>query len=100
MLRPPSPSAANGDITIQGAGVGVTIIKDAVQSGKLVQWSLAPGFTSRLTGIEFQDGGRTTAINAPRGILHVDGSNTNGSTFRMDHCKWNGNLNGPLVFDT
>jgi hypothetical protein len=86
-------------ITLQGGGVGSTIVRDAVQSGQLIHWSLVAGFTSRLTGIEFQDGGRTTANNAPAGILRVDGSNTNGSMFRMDHCKWN-NLNGAPVFDT
>jgi hypothetical protein len=86
-------------ITIQGAGVGVTIIKDAVQSGQLISWSLAAGLPSRLTGIEFQDGGRSTTANAPGGILRVDGSNTDGSSFRWDHCKWN-DLNGFLVFDT
>src|SRR5438067_2013866 len=86
-------------ITIQGAGVGATIIKDSVQSGQLIRWTLAPGYPSRLTGIEFQDGGRVNTIDAPGGVLHVDGSNTNGSTFRFDHCKWN-NLNGSTVFDT
>jgi hypothetical protein len=86
-------------ITIQGAGVGATIIKDSVQSGQLIRWALAAGYPSRLTGIEFQDGGRVNTIDAPGGILHVDGSNTNGSTFRFDHCKWN-NLNGSTVFDT
>ena len=86
-------------ITLQGAGVSSTIVRDAVQSGQLIQWSLAAGLPSRLTGIEFQDGGRINTITAPGGILHVDGSNTNGSTFRFDHSKWN-NLNGPTVFDT
>jgi hypothetical protein len=86
-------------IMLQGAGVGSTIIKDAVQSGQLIVWSLPAGLPSRLTGIEFQDGGRINRTNAPGGILHVDGLNTNGSTFRFDHCKWN-NLNGPTVFDT
>ena len=86
-------------ITIQGASVGATIIKDSVQSGQLIRWTLAAGYPSRLTGIEFQDGGRVNTIDAPGGILHVDGSNTNGSTFRFDHCKWN-NLNGSTVFDT
>ena len=86
-------------ITIQGASVGATIIKDSVQSGQLIRWTLAAGYPSRLTGIEFQDGGRVNTIDAPGGILHVDGSNTNASTFRFDHCKWN-NLNGSTVFDT
>jgi FG-GAP-like repeat len=86
-------------ITLQGAGVGSTIVRDAVQSGQLIHWSLVAGFTSRLTGMEFQDGGRIHEAFAPGGILHVDGSNTNDSKFRMDNCKWN-NLNGAPVFDT
>jgi hypothetical protein len=86
-------------ITIQGAGVGVTIIKDSVQNGRLIDWTLVAGLPSRLTGIEFQDGGRVATALAPGGILHVDGSNTDGSTFRWDHCKWN-NLNGFPVMDT
>jgi FG-GAP-like repeat len=86
-------------ITLQGAGVGVTIIKDAVQSGQLIQWTLVAGATARLTGVEFEDGGRINRAMAPNGILHVDGSNTNGSQFRWDHCKW-ANMNGYPVLDT
>src|SRR5262245_28226967 len=86
-------------ITIQGAGAGVTIIKDGVQSGQLIVWSLVGGLSSRLTGIEFEDGGRLKTADAPGGILRVEGSNTDGSSFRWDHCKWN-DLNGFPVFDT
>src|SRR5436190_5073963 len=83
-------------VVLQGAGVGSTIIKDAVQSGQLLEVTLAAGNLTRITGIEFQDGGRTNRESA---ILRVVGSNTNGSKFRFDHCKWN-NLNGASVFDT
>jgi len=83
-------------ITLQGAGVGNTIVRDAGQSDSLIDWTLAAGFVSRLTGIEFQDGGRAT--NRP-GIFYVSGSNTNGSQFRMDHCNLNA-LNGFPSFDT
>jgi hypothetical protein len=83
-------------ITLQGAGVGTTVIMDSVQSGQLIQVTLAAGNLTRITGIEFQDGGRT---NRQIDILRVVGSNTNGSKFRLDHCKWN-NLNGASVFDT
>jgi len=89
----------NKAVTLQGAGAGVTIIKDAVQSGQLIRWSLPGRHPSRLTGIEFQDGGRTKEAAAPGGILRVEGSNTNGATFRWDNSKWN-NLNGVPVFDT
>ena len=86
-------------VTLQGAGVGQTVVKDGVQNGSLIQWSLAAGQLSRLTGIEFQDGGRVATQAAPAGIIRVDGSNTDGSKFRWDHCKWN-NLNGFPVLDT
>ena len=84
-------------ITLQGAGVGKTIIKDAVQSGPLLDCSLATGNLTRITGIEFQDGGRSGKELG--GILKVTGSNTNGSQFRMDHCQF-GDLNGMHVFNT
>jgi hypothetical protein len=83
-------------ITLQGAGVGTTVIRDSVQSGQLIQVTLVAGNLTRITGIEFQDGGRT---NRQSDILRVVGSNTNGSKLRFDHCKWN-NLNGASVFDT
>jgi hypothetical protein len=86
-------------ITLQGAGVGLTIIKDDVQSGSLISFALQSNLTSRLTGIEFQDGGRT-AYNSTPGFIHVDGSNTDGSQFRLDHCKTylvNGNIDPDTV---
>ena len=79
-------------ITLQGAGVGVTIVKDA---GGLPHWTLVAGQISRMTGIEFQDGGRVTQLS--EGIISVSGSNTNGSTFRWDHCKFN-QINGYPLF--
>jgi len=86
-------------ITLQGAGVGVTIIKDGVQKGTLIDWTLAAGNASRLTGIQFQDGGRQPYASAPGGTFHVNGSNINGSQFRMDHCEFD-NLNGSIVLNT
>jgi hypothetical protein len=88
-------------ITLQGAGAGNTIIRDARQTGALLQWDLrgTSNGAARLTGIEFQDGGRTVTTDQPSGLIHIDGSNTNGTTFRWDHCAMT-NLNGPIVFDT
>ena len=74
-------------------------MKDGAQKGALIDWTLAAGQLSRLTGIEFQDGGRINVAAAPGGMIHIDGSNTDGSQFRWDHCKWN-NLNGYPVLDT
>ena len=42
-------------ITIQGASVGATIIKDGVQSGQLIQWSLpAAGSLRASLGLNFR----------------------------------------------
>lgn len=86
-------------IKLQGSGTGVTIIKDGVQNGRFLNWTLVAGKPSRMTGIEFQDGGRTNRSWAPTGVFGVTGSNTNGSTFRWDNCKWT-DLNGYPVFET
>jgi hypothetical protein len=85
-------------ITLQGTGVGETIIKDSVQnSNPLIQWTLPnTASASRMTGIEFQD----TRTNVVEGVLVVTGSNTSGATFRWDHCKWNGMHHGVPIFDT
>ena len=84
-------------ITLQGAGVGTTIIKDGVQSGALISYVLVPAQTSRLTGIEFQNGGRPTYYT---GVVTFTGSNTNASQMRMDHCKWSQDVNGSPLFNT
>jgi hypothetical protein len=84
-------------ITLQGAGVGRTIIKDNVPNGSLIGIRLAANKLTRITGIEFQNGGRTSYYN---GVVTVAGSNTNGSQFRMDHCKWGVDVNGAPIFDT
>jgi cell division septation protein DedD len=86
-------------VTLQGAGVGSTIIRDDIQGGaRIMVWTLVPGLPSRMTGIELQDAGANHQA-APAGAFHVAGSNTDGSSFRMDHCSWN-NINGSPVFDT
>ncbi len=91
--------ALTKDITLQGVGVGQTIIKDDVQSSQLINWQLSPNGVARITGIEFQDGGRVNVGAAPAGIIRISGSNTNGSQFRFDHNKWV-DLNGYFVTDT
>ena len=90
--------ALTKDITLQGVGVGQTIIRDDVQSSQLINWQLSPN------GVEnhwdrIWDGGRVNVGEAPGGIIHITGSNTNGSQFRFDHNKWV-DLNGYFVTDT
>src|SRR5215475_702792 len=84
-------------ITLQGAGVASSILKDAVNGTQLIRVGLVANNLTRITGIEFQDGGRS--INELGGIIQITGSNTNGSKFRMDHCKIN-DLNGMIVAET
>jgi hypothetical protein len=86
-------------ITLQGAGVGQTILKDNVQGNPLLRVTLAANNLTRLTGIEFQHGGRSSTAGGHGGVIHVDGSNSNGSQFRMDNCKTT-DLNGYIVLDT
>jgi hypothetical protein len=87
-------------IELRGAGIGNTIIKDGVQKGQTISVALVPGKVTRITGIEFQDGGRPNSTGeAPIGVFRIDGSNTDGSQLRWDHCKFD-NLNGFFVPDT
>jgi FG-GAP-like repeat len=85
-------------ITLQGQGIGQTVIKDGVQSGWLINWNISTNanLNSRMTGIKFQDGGRPNGVPY---VLNVQGSNTNGATFRWDHCAWNG-VKGVPLFNT
>lgn len=78
------------NITLQGAGINQTIVKDGVQGTCLIRWNYSTLFNARprLTGITFKDGGRTRGGSAPSGILHFDGSNTKGSYFRFDNCQF------------
>jgi hypothetical protein len=91
-----TPVTINKAVTLKGAGVGSTIIKDSVQSLAFLNVTLVAGNLTRITGIEFQDGGRANSVLA---ALDVHGSNTNGSQFRFDNCKW-GNVKGSPRLNT
>jgi hypothetical protein len=95
-------------ITLQGQGVGSTVIMDGIPKGSdpmhLMTWKLLPGLSSRLTGIEFTSGSRT--VLSGEGLIRIDGSNVDGRRMRVDHCRfselWSSvfNLNTVLgVFD-
>ena len=73
-------------ITLQGEGIASTIIRDAKASGSLIIWNLPAGQLSRLTGIEFQDGGRTTVAGESVGVVRFVSadSKTNGSRLRVE----------------
>jgi hypothetical protein len=86
----------NKAITLQGAGLGLTIIKDGITSGNspLIAINLVSGKNIRITGIEFQD----TAGSAlqSNGVITVSGSDSDGSSVRFDHCRLN-QLNGVAI---
>ncbi len=78
-------------IILQGNGIGSTIITTGVVDGtSLIQFNLVASKPSRMTGIEFQVG--TVAVNSA-GAIHIEGNNSDGSTMRVDHCKFT-NLGG------
>jgi hypothetical protein len=73
-------------ITLQGAGIGATVIVDAVSSSPLLSWSLVANQTSRMTGIEFRKGGGSHPGN--NGVVVINGSTNDGRRMRVDHCKF------------
>jgi hypothetical protein len=90
----------NKAITLQGSGIGNTIIRDAIQdrSIRLMTFVLVAGKSSRLTGIEFQNAGMVSPQNGI--FLSVNGQDQrNGQTMRIDHCKFD-NLLGKIDVDT
>ena len=88
-------------ITLQGNGIGSTIIKDGIPNGtRLLSFTLVSGKPSRLTGIEFQNGGAAKHSNGVTGFVNAPGVNPlNGQTMRIDHCKFNG-LNGNMLINS
>ena len=76
-------------LTLQGAGTGLTIIRDGLSKGvfpnisQVLIWTTIDGGLSRLTGITFQGGTIADAYN--KGIVQIDGAS---HQFRIDHCKF------------
>lgn len=84
-------------ITLQGAGVGQTIITDGVGASYglyLLEFHLVANLPSRMTAIEFAGGTNTTVNNANR--LLFSGTNIDSRTMRVDHCKF-ATLIGPAM---
>jgi hypothetical protein len=74
-------------ITLAGNGVGKTIIRDGITDAEkaLITWTLVPNELSRMTGIEFRDGGRPRSFN---GAVRVLGSYSDVRRMRIDHCRF------------
>lgn len=82
----------NNAITLQGAGMGQTIITPNANDYS-IQITLLANKTNRITGIEFDNG--TSAFNT----IYVQGDNRDARRLRVDHCKWM-NAPGALKLDT
>ncbi len=87
-------------ITLQGAGIGQTIIVDSMPANapnpqSLIILGVKASPQTRLTGIEFQadPAGRTT--NFGQGIVQVNGTT---SLFRMDNVRFNDVRNRCVYF--
>jgi hypothetical protein len=79
-----SPLTITKGITLQGAGIGQTIIRDGLTAdNSLLVLDTTAGKFYRLTGFEFQPGTRTTVFG--KGCVAVKGTS---KSFRIDHCKW------------
>jgi hypothetical protein len=76
-------------LTLQGAGSGLTIIRDGLSKGaypnipQVLAWTTIAGGLSRLSQITFQGGTITDGYN--KGIVQIDGVS---HQFRIDHCKF------------
>lgn len=76
-------------ITLIGSGVGNTIIRDGVNGAPLLRFNLVTDKFSRLSGIEFNNNGRTSQETL--GVIRFIGSTdaaVNAQRFRCDNCKF------------
>ena len=83
-------------ITLSGAGIGQTIIKDNVPRGRsssVLTWVLQASRPSRMTGIEFQNAASSESFD---GAIMVVGSESDSRTMRIDHCVFT-NLFAPAI---
>lgn len=81
-----STLTVNKAITLQGNGIGKTIIRDNVPNGIMLSVAAVPGKLTRITGIEFERGARRTKQFI--GSLSLSGINTDGGRIRVDHCRF------------
>lgn len=83
-------------ITLQGAGMDLTVIADGItDGGPLISFTGVANQTSRLTGIGFEDGGRT--LEAFAGVVSIVAGGYDARRVRIDHCRFN-DLFGFSVF--
>ncbi len=69
-------------ITLQGSGIGQTVITDSVANSPLINWTLTDTGLSRITGFEFLTS--SSATKDWRGQMAIQGTSR---TFRFDHNR-------------
>jgi len=78
-----TPLTITKAITLQGAGIGNTVLLDGVNSGPMLEFSVTGETKSwRLTGIEFRGGGATKQWGF---MLKMSG---NSQSFQIDNCRF------------
>lgn len=80
-------------ITLQGSGVGQTIIKDGITTaGNVITMVAKAGLPSRITGIEFQNNGagfnHAPAIELSCTDRTISNPQLDGRSIRLDNCKF------------
>lgn len=84
----------NKAITLQGSGVGQTLITDQITNSpnfSIIRFDTVAGKSYRLTGIQFERG---ATRSADQGALRLTGAST---AMRVDHCFWNNVANENIV---
>jgi len=82
-------------LTVHGEGVGSTIIQDNADGSRLFDWNCGTTGLHRLTGIEFEDGGRSPVFQSTvTGLINFFCSNLN-ARFRIDHNKFDNLIASP-----
>jgi len=78
-------SVGGKSVTLQGAGIGETIILDSVPSGRLITLDPGPNQAIRLSGFEFRPGSHTQPSGERIAMM---GSYVDDRSIRVDHNKF------------
>jgi hypothetical protein len=74
-------------VTLQGEGIGRTILRCNVTNSSLISITLASAGNTRITGIEFI-ASSSTYKNTQHGTVYVRGRNTDPSRGIIDNCRF------------
>lgn len=94
--------SVNKGITLQGAGIGQTVINDGrvraeSGNGNILLVDIPLGQAFRLTGFSFIGGSPATQGNTADGTVIIQGS-SNAPAYRVDNCRFNQLTNVSIRF--